>query len=403
MATLKALTKKKKKKVDYTRRPRTGIGAASVDKGFAHLKDYFQVEVVKADKVKLMKAFIKKNYSKDDSTVMLSAPDWVYNCRVHVAACMQWVTHGLEFEKIPYKRKVLQLDGTTRTEELESFYDGHEAIRRFVADATEAGTTAIAEKAEDTEAVANVIVLTPTQRYQAKVNDTILTDLDELEDQWIGGEEPEFDLYNGFRLHGLTGKAAEPVRKRLEGWLLDFNDSYNKQCDQAVEGYSHIKRSVMRRRIKHVEDMLADCDKIKAATAATRKISKPRVKSADKQVAKMKYKKDDSENKLVSINPISIIGAMRLFVFNSKTREITEYVSDKASGFSIKGTTLQGVDLESDNTRKIRLRKPEDFLHIVQSKSLKLIDKAWATLTTKESKPNGRINADCILIRVVDK
>ena len=129
MATLKALTTKKKKKVDYTRRPRTGIGAASVDKGFAHLKDYFQVEVVKADKVKLMKAFIKKNYSKDDSTVMLSAPDWVYNCRVHVAACMQWVTHGLEFEKIPYKRKVLQLDGTTRTEELESFYDGHEAIR----------------------------------------------------------------------------------------------------------------------------------------------------------------------------------------------------------------------------------------------------------------------------------
>ena len=63
----------------------------------------------------------------------------------------------------------------------------------------------------------------------------------------------------------------------------------------------------------------------------------------------------------------------------------------------------QEVVGESDNTRKIRLRKPEDFLHIVQSKSLKLIDKAWATLTTKESKPNGRINADCILIRVVDK
>ena len=48
MATLKALTTKKKKKVDYTRRPRTGIAAASVDKGFAHLKDYFQVEVVKS-------------------------------------------------------------------------------------------------------------------------------------------------------------------------------------------------------------------------------------------------------------------------------------------------------------------------------------------------------------------
>ena len=156
----------------------------------------------------------------------------------------------------------------------------------------------------------------------------------------------------------------------------------------------------MRRRIKHVEVMLDDCDKLKAASAATRKVRKPRVKSADKQVAKMKYRKDDSENKLVSINPISIVGAMRLYVFNSKTREITEYVSGTTNGFSIKGTTLQGVD---DSSRKIRLRKPADFLTVVQSKSIKQIDNAWSKLTTKESKPNGRINADCVLMRVVDK
>jgi hypothetical protein len=91
---------------------------------------------------------------------------------------------------------------------------------------------------------------------------------------------------------------------------------------------------------------------------------------------------------------------MRLYVFNSKTREITEYVSGTTNGFSIKGTTLQGVD---DTSRKIRLRKPADFLTIVQSKSIKQIDNAWSKLTTKESKPNGRINADCVLMRVVDK
>ena len=147
--------------------------------------------------------------------------------------------------------------------------------------------------------------------------------------------------------------------------------------------------------------MLDDCDKLKAASAATRKVTKPRVKSADKQVAKMKYRKDDSENKLVSINPISIIGMMRLYVFNSKTREITEYVSGVTSGFSVKGTTLQGVD--GDISRKIRLRKPADFLSIVQNKSIKQIDNAWSKLTTKESTPNGRINADCVLMRVADK
>ena len=76
-------------------------------------------------------------------------------------------------------------------------------------------------------------------------------------------------------------------------------------------------------------------------------------------------------------------------------------MSGSTSWFSVRGTTLQAVDLE--NSRKIRLRKPDDFLPIVQSKTIKQIDNAWKKFTTKESKPNGRINDDCILIKVQDK
>ena len=390
-----------KKKTVAPRRPRTGLAAAPVDKGFMHFKDYFNLDLDRKESVKLIKAYVKANCSKSDAAAILACPEYVFNVRIHIAACMHWSNLGLEFEKRIINRSVLQSDGSLKIVEVESFYDGHEAIRRFIEETTKTGKEILLAKNEDTGAKSNVVVLTPLQRYQAKLNDTILTDLDELEDLWIGGEEPDFDLYNRFRYHGLTGKAAEPVRKILEGWLLDFNDAYHKRCDQAVEGYSHIKRSVMRRRIKHVELMLADCDKLKAASAATRKVRKPRVKSADKQVVKMRYKKEDKDFKIVSINPISIIGAMRLYVFNAKTREITEYVSGSTSGFSVRGTTLQAVDLE--NSRKIRLRKPDDFLPIVQSKTIKQIDNAWKKLTTKESKPNGRINDDCILIKVQDK
>jgi hypothetical protein len=390
-----------KKKTVAPRRPRTGLAAAPVDKGFMHFKDYFNLDLDRKESVKLIKAYVKANCSKSDAAAILACPEYVFNVRIHIAACMHWSNLGLEFEKRIINRSVLQSDGSLKIVEVESFYDGHEAIRRFIEETTKTGKEILLAKNEDTSTKSNVVVLTPLQRYQAKLNDTILTDLDELEDLWIGGEEPDFDLYNRFRYHGLTGKAAEPARKILEGWLLDFNDAYHKRCDQAVEGYSHIKRSVMRRRIKHVELMLADCDKLKAASAATRKVRKPRVKSADKQVVKMRYKKEDKDFKIVSINPISIVGAMRLYVFNAKTREITEYVSGSTSGFSVRGTTLQAVDLE--NSRKIRLRKPDDFLPIVQSKTIKQIDNAWKKLTTKESKPNGRINDDCILIKVQDK
>ena len=47
--------------------------------------------------------------------------------------------------------------------------------------------------------------------------------------------------------------------------------------------------------------------------------------------------------------------------------------------------------------------KPEDFIKIAQSKTPRQINTAWSKLTTKESKPNGRINTDCILLRILDK
>jgi hypothetical protein len=392
---------RKKKTVVVKRRPKTGAAAAPIDKGFMYCKDYFHTDLDRKDGVKLMKEYVKKNCSKLDAKAILACPDYVFTVRTHIAACMHWINSGLDFEKRMIIQNQYQADGSVKKVEVESFYDGHDAVRRFLDFAIDAGKKILAEKSEIAEEKLNVVVLTPLQRYQEKLNNTIMSDLDDLEDSWIGGEEADFDLYNRFRYHGLTGKAAEPVRRVLEGWLLDFNDAYHKRCDQAVEGYSHIKRSVMRRRIKHVELMLADCDKLKAASAATRKVRKPRVKSADKQVVKMRYKKEDKDFKIVSINPISIVGAMRLYVFNAKTREITEYVSGSTSGFSVRGTTLQAVDLE--NSRKIRLRKPDDFLPIVQSKTIKQIDNAWKKLTTKESKPNGRINDDCILIKVQDK
>lgn len=342
---------RKKKTVVVKRRPKTGAAAAPIDKGFMYCKDYFHMDLDRKDGVKLMKEYVKKNCSKLDAKAILACPDYVFTVRTHIAACMHWINSGLDFEKRMIIQNQYQADGSVKKVEVESFYDGHDAIRRFLDFAIDAGKKILAEKSEIAEEKLNVVVLTPLQRYQEKLNNTIMSDLDDLEDSWIGGEEADFDLYNRFRYHGLTGKAAEPVRRVLEGWLLDFNDAYHKRCDQAVEGYSHIKRSVMRRRIKHVELMLADCDKLKAASAATRKVRKPRVKSADKQVVKMRYKKEDKDFKIVSINPISIVGAMRLYVFNAKTREITEYVSGSTSGFSVRGTTLQAVDLE--NSRKI--------------------------------------------------
>jgi len=261
----------------------------------------------------------------------------------------------------------------------------------------EEGNPLLKEKKLKTVESKNVISLSPQQRLQNKISDTIMQDLLELEDEWIEGKDTTLDVYNQFKLHGLGGSATLPVRTVIEGWLLDYEDAYHKRCEQAIEGYSHLKRSELNRRIKECNNMLDDLDKIKMATKALRKVKVKRPMSADKQISKINYKKEDNDFKLVSINPVQIIGASILYVFNTKYKSLTEFVTDNPNGFQISGSTIKNFDKE--NSRTVKLRKPEIFIPIVISKTQNQINKEWKSLTTKTSSANGRINNETILLR----
>jgi hypothetical protein len=228
-----------------------------------------------------------------------------------------------------------------------------------------------------------------------------MQELLELEDKWIDGEDTTINIYDRFKFHGLTNTAISHVKPMIEGWLLDYEDAYHKRCDQAVEGYSHLKKSTLNQRIKACTAMLEDLERIRSATKASRNVKIKRPKSIDKQVAKVQYKKEDNDFKIVSINPIQIPSKTRLYAFNTKGKMIIEYVTESVNGFEISGSTIKNFSKVSSRT--VCLRKPLDFLPIVLQKTPKQINDAWQTLKTKTKVPNGRINKDIILLRVLDK
>ena len=86
-----------------------------------------------------------------------------------------------------------------------------------------------------------------------------------------------------------------------------------------------------------------------------------------------------------------------MFVYNIKQRKLIEYVTTATSGFEISGTSIKNFDKKE--SRSATLRKPDDILPQILNKTEKQIDKVWDTITTKITKPTGRINADCILMR----
>ena len=373
-----ALQKRKKKTIRARRR--TGAAGAPVEKGFDAVMYYFHNEVDRKEYIQLAKSFVKSNFTKAQAKNILANPDYMFG-HSYMGSTAFWHINGHELNE-------------------RSEYWKNSLIARFET-FIEPGKKLLKEKALEKKVENNVVSLSPQQRLQNKISNTIMQDLLDLEDQWIEGEKTTIDVYLLFKKHGLAGSATMPVRQVIEGWLLDYEDAYHKRCDQAVEGYSHLKRPELNRRIKACQDMLLDLDRIKSAAKATRKARVKKPMAADKQVSKVKYKTEDATFKLVSINPVQIVGKIRLYTFNTKSRILTEYITQSVNGFEISGTSIKNID--TVNSRQIKLRKPDEFLPMVLNKTVKQIDTEWKKLTTKQSTPNGRINADTILLRVLDK
>ena len=182
--------------------------------------------------------------------------------------------------------------------------------------------------------------------------------------------------------------------------MYTINSSYT---GYAVEGYSHLKKSELNRRVTECKAMLEDLDKIKSATKSLRKVRIKKPQSAIKQVAKLKYQKEDATFKLVSTNPLNVIGSVRLFVFNTKYKRLAEYVTQDPKGFIISGSTIKNFDKEL--SRECTLRSSQlGFIQTVMTKTPNQVDKAWTeVLKTKVTSPNGRMNDNTILLRTVNK
>ena len=378
--SLTALKGKKTKKKVLRARARTGLAGIPVDKGFNAVKDYFHLQVDRKDCVSQVKTWIKKNFP-EPSKYILANPEYHFSMTHHAATAF-WYNNDL------YKNN--DADGNTAKEFLNNLFDKMIPL-------IEKGKVIYEEK----QKANNIVSISPAVKLMRKINNTIMQELLDLEDKWIDGDDATINIYDRFKYHGLTNTAISHVKPMIEGWLLDYEDAYYKRCDQAVEGYSHLKRSTLNHRIKVCKAMLEDLERIRSATKATRNVKVKRPKSFDKQVAKVQYKKEDNDFKIVSINPIQIPTKSRLYAFNTKSKMVIEYITESVNGFEISGSTIK--NFSKGLSRTICLRKPLDFLPIVLQKTPKQIDVAWQTLKTKTKVPNGRINKDTILLRVLDK
>jgi hypothetical protein len=227
----------------------------------------------------------------------------------------------------------------------------------------------------------------------------LLLELDDLEDCWIRGEAPAFELFNRAK---ANGESKSVVAITIRNWVqrrLDDLKLVKAGDKQAIEAFSHLSTREVTARIKHLESMISDIDLYCAAAPKTRKTRVVKEKPVDlvKMVARLQYLKSSKEFKLESIDPKAIIGAKKLYVFNTENRQLRMYTA-LPGGFTISGSSIRNYD--ENASRETRLRKPEEMLKTVLTQSEVKVLKAWEALKTKQYTPNGRIKETCVLLKV---
>ena len=278
--------------------------------------------------------------------------------------------------------------------------DWHDRVLNSLLEKVKLGTEILKTKKEEKKAAPPPI--SPAQRAYNNMIETIHGDWDnKVIDEWMDGNfKPEFNVYEIWKQHGLKGNVINAFREKIQFEYDLVSDAYNNNCDQAVEAYSHITRRNQKKMLKTMETIFTDLDKLKDSFKAVRMPRTKKPKASDAQVANLQYKQEDIDSKVTSINPVLIPGKEMLFVYNTKQRVLTQYVTTSTKGFEVGGTSIRNFDDKLSKTTK--LRKPEDILPEILNLTPKQIEKrVWDKLTTKINTPTGRINKDCILLRVV--
>lgn len=374
MAIRKTQTKRKKA-TPLPRKIRTGVAAAPIQ-SFFWFADYLRTDVEKKDIADLLRSYIKENYKGVERTLLLSAPEYYYSSEAGTAATIHWKKLGYEWPER---------------------WNGIKKIQNYIARTRYAATRKLAEKSDiDDKEI-------PTKSAMEVVKEKtseFIAEVESILDDWEN--RSEYSLYNEMIKSDLNSFSAKHVLNYYIPLQKEIEELVNEKTEDLVEGYNHMPVPTRKKYFAFVQGLVSNAERYVLLKKIGRKPSKPRVKTADKQVTKLTYAKESAEFKVASINPTSIIGASRVYTFNVKSRIITEYVSERTSGFEIRGSTIYGINAE--RSRSIRLRKPEEQLLIFLTKTPTVIGKLWEALTTKTiDEVSGRVNKDTILLRALDK
>lgn len=242
-------------------------------------------------------------------------------------------------------------------------------------------------------------VLTVQDRIQNRVND-LIGDLEEQIDIFITtGKNDDFKASAWFRDNMIKAPIAKKIVEYYKPLYDQVFDAVQGKDEDLAEYYHNWKKAKLKKYLEFIKDIISAASVNIEATKVTRKPRKKKIKPATVLVSKLKYQQENKEYNVKSVEPKEIVGSQQVWLFNTKYRTLTMLNALSATGFTVKGTTILGMDDKNSQTK--RLRKPEVTLPTVLSASKPALRKLLATIKGKDRPGKGRLNSDTIILRTI--
>jgi len=220
-----------------------------------------------------------------------------------------------------------------------------------------------------------------------------------LEDALFTGETVDPKAYEYLTKNNVPQVMISKISAVFEPRYAELKEARKGEDEQLKEGYAHYKAADYKRCEAFYEKLFQDLAAYNTTKKATKKAAVRKPPQKEKLVRNLKYLKQDTTMKLVSVNPVDIVGAETLWVYNTKSRKLGKYIAEAMGGvLGVKGTTITGYD--ANKSIQKTLRKPEEQIKQFLASSKVDLRKFMDNIKTTDIKLNGRINADTILLKV---
>ena len=221
-----------------------------------------------------------------------------------------------------------------------------------------------------------------------------------LEDALFAGETVDPKAYEYLIKNNVPQALIGKIQAVFEPRCAEVREARTTKDEDLKDAYGYMKTADYKRYDAFYDKLFADLTAYNQTKRATKKAAVRKPPAKEKLVRSLKYLKQDAGMKLVSINPVDIVGAEQLWVYNVKNRKLGRYVAEDQGGvLGVKGTTITGFN-ENKSTQKT-LRKPEEQVKAFLASNKVELRKFLDNIKTTEIKLNGRINADTILLKVI--